>query len=380
MIRKYLYYFIKKSSEKSHRTYYHSYYKEYIARCEASSDRKPASVMRREMKALGKYWNCDPVQYYRYAFWHRECPLTLEQMKSYIPDFYAYYLMFPQSFRDRNVLCEDKRLMYSINAGLGIAQPVELFSTRDGVFYDSQLDPLTIDKAQRHIAECGARRLFVKPTFGVGGKGIEAFDLSENGAYLNCKTREPLDEAVLAKLAAEDHIVQIGLEQHPTMNAIYPDAVNTFRIVTECDDKGRARVLLSLLRMGSGGGHIDNASSGGIYIGVDPETGVLGATALRDDRSEHTHHPDTGFRFEGYAVPMWKELAAFACTVAAKYREIRYVGWDVAYTVNGPVIIEGNNGPSIEILQDHYGGLRDRFGIGDPRSLWFCENYSLKNS
>lgn len=87
------------------------------------------------------------MQYYRYGFWHKECPLNMEQMKNYLPDFCAYYLLFPLSFRDRNALCEDKRLMYSLNAGLGIPQPHELFNTRDGAFFDSRLDSLALAKS-----------------------------------------------------------------------------------------------------------------------------------------------------------------------------------------------------------------------------------------
>lgn len=378
MIKKYLYYFIKKSSERAHRAYYTDYYKEYVARCEASPERKPAAVMRREMKALQKYWGCQPYQYYRYKLWHRECPLTIEQMKSYLPDFFAYYLFFPISFRERNVLCEDKRLMSSINEGLGIAQPREVFNTRDGNYFDARLNPLTLEGVRQCIDASSAAQLFAKPTFGVGGKGIRIFE-RQGDTYVDCTTHEPLDAKVITALAAEDYVVQEGLVQHPLLNAIYPHAVNTFRMVTECDGKGNARVIMSLLRMGSGGIRLDNASLGGIYLRVDPETGVLGKSALRTDNSEVTIHPDTGFRFEGYQIPVWEELKEFACSVALKYRELRYVGWDVAYTVDGPAIIEGNNGPGVSILQDHYGGLREILGIDNPRKYWFREDYTLKN-
>lgn len=213
----------------------------------------------------------------------------------------------------------------------------------------------------------------------MGGKGIRVFERADAG-YADCKTHEPLTDELLASLSASDHIVQEGLMQHPLMNAIYPTAINTFRLVTECDGQGDAHVLLALLRMGSGGGHIDNASSGGLYIRVDPQTGTLGDLALREDHTQYATHPDTGFHFSGYQVPVWDELKAVACATALKYRELRYVSWDVAYTADGPAIIEGNNGPSIEILQDHYGGLRELFGIDDPRSLWLRKDYTLRNT
>lgn len=378
MIRKYLYYLVKKASERAHRPYYRTYYKKYIDACNASSERKPDRVMRREMRALKRYWGCMPTQYYRYKFWHRECPLSLEQMKSYIPDFFAFYLMYPLSFRDRNILCEDKRLMYGLNNGLGIPQPREVFNTRDGGVFDGELNPITPAQAMERVAACRAERIFLKPTFGVGGRGIRVFERS-GGGYTDIRSGEPLDAGLLAALAAEDYLAEEGVVQHPVLDAIYPHSVNTFRIVTECDGKRQAKVLLALLRMGSGGSCVDNASSGGLYIRVDPATGVLGDAALRDDHTAYTEHPDTGFRFASYRIPMWEELTAFACSIALKYREMRYVGWDIACTEAGPVVIEGNNGPGMGIVQDHYGGLRDTFGIDCPRRYWFREDFTLRN-
>lgn len=378
MIRKLLYYLVKKASERAHRPYYRTYYKSYIDACNASPERKPDRVMRREMRALKRYWGCMPTQYYRYKFWHRACPLTLEEMKRYIPDFFAFYLLYPLSFRDRNILCEDKRLMHRLNRGLGIPQPREVFNTRDGGLFDEELNPITPAEAMARVGACRAERLFFKPTFGVGGRGIRVFQRTNDG-FVEAASGERLTAELLTTLAADDYLAQEGIVQHPLLDAIYPHAINTFRIVTECDGHAQAKVLLAVLRMGSGGGHVDNASSGGLYVRVDPATGVLGEKALRFDQTAVTEHPDTGFRFGGYRIPMWEELAAFACSLALKYRELRYVGWDIACSEQGPVLIEGNNGPGMSIVQDTYGGLRDTFGIDNPRRYWFRADFTLRN-
>jgi D-alanine-D-alanine ligase-like ATP-grasp enzyme len=36
---------------------------------------------------------------------------------------------------------------------------------------------------------------------------------------------------------------------------------------------------------------------------------------------------------------------------AKKIPEVRYIGWDVAFTENGPVIVEGNEYPGYGLLQ-----------------------------
>jgi len=377
--QQYLYCFIKRRSERSHRAYYRAYYRPYLEAARTCGCRKPEAVIRRECRRLAEYWHVDPVHYYRYGFYRSDCPLTLAQMEEYIPDFFAYYLFYPRSFKDRNALCEDKQLMYAVNAGLGIRQPRTLFFLRDGRILSERLDPLRPQEYAQAIAECRAGKIFVKPTFGVGGKGIAVFNRTADGRMAETASGRTFDAECLEAFAAEgDYTVQEGVRQHEAMNAVYPDAVNTLRVITDCVG-GRARVLLALLRMGCGGRQIDNASSGGLYVKVDVAAGRLVGRAIADTRETFEAHPATGFRFDGAPVPAWRDIEAFAVGVAEKYAPIRYVGWDIALSEEGPLLIEGNNGPSIEIVQDLYGGVKSLFGIEQPDVYWYASNYSLKN-
>ena len=49
----------------------------------------------------------------------------------------------------------------------------------------------------------------------------------------------------------------------------------------------------------------------------------------------------------------------------AKIPQVRYIGWDIAFSVNGPVIVEGNEYPGFGVLQfyklkdSHEGHLKD---------------------
>ena len=76
---------------------------------------------------------------------------------------------------------------------------------------------------------------------------------------------------------------------------------------------------------------------------------------------------------------MWDQVREFAISVAEKYAPIKYVGWDVALSEEGPLLIEGNNGPSIEITQDLYGGIKKYLDIDCPDDYWYSDKYSLKN-
>lgn len=123
MLKKYLYFFIKKSSERQHRAYYRDYYRAEYAEFERCADKKSPARIRREMRCLQRYWKTYPFQYIRYRLYGKGLSAFDEQMKAYIPDYFAYFLFYPQSFNERNVLCEDKRLLRRCAGGMGSTIP-----------------------------------------------------------------------------------------------------------------------------------------------------------------------------------------------------------------------------------------------------------------
>lgn len=377
MIKKHLYYFIKKNSEKSHRKYYSGYYAKEIKEFENCNCKKDKSLIKAEMKALKKFWKVYPFHYYRYRFYRKDCPLTLEQMKNYIPDFFAYYIMYPRSFKERNSLCEDKNLFSAICRGYNINQPELLYSVSKGVITDTSGNTKTITGLISSLKENSTAKLFFKPTYGVGGKGIIIFE-KKDGDFYNMEDNSKLSEKFIESIFPFDYIIQAGLIPAEIMKGIYPDSVNTFRIITRCRDN-KPEILFTILRIGQNGSPVDNASSGGMYIKIDKETGELDEYAVSFSGEKHTSHPNTGFVFSNYKLPFWEEIIKFAGHLALCFKEIEYVGWDIAYTNNGPAVIEANNGPDISLLQDCYGGVRKELGIDSPSKMWYSNNYALKD-
>ena len=133
-----------------------------------------------------------------------------------------------------------------------------------------------------------------------------------------------------------------NIEQHPALKKLYPNAVNSMRIITVLDKQGEAHVLYIVQKMGLGGSIIDNNC---LFTPVDPETGEIMYPAHSGDTLKgiiYTEHPDTHVKLQGYVIPYVKQ-AVQMCLEAAKITpQIRYVGWDVATMPNGPAIIEGN--------------------------------------
>jgi hypothetical protein len=347
--------------------------------------RKPAAQMKRELNTLHRYWGCYPFQYYRFDFYKQDCPLTVEEMKKYVPLFFLHYLYFPLSYKDYGMLCEDKLLTYAMLKAYDVPQPRLLFCFDHNMFFDSNNNPISQTEADALINASPTNTLFVKPRFGSEGKGIAIFNKC-NGAFAD-EHNTALDHSFFLNNAKNKsipgrdtsgfYIVQESLSQHDELNRIYPQAINTYRAITECIN-GEARMLYCVVRMGSGGRQIDNASAGGIFVRIDLDTGELFDSAQAFDQSQCTTHPDTGFVFKGARMETWAETKAFTVNAALKFRDIRYLGWDIAVTKDGPSVIEFNNKPDMAGIQDSYGGIRDDLKI-NPKDWWYQSNFTIKN-
>ena len=374
-IKEYLFFYWKRASEKQSHAYFDDHFKDDIQRFKNSTEKKDQKQIDYEIKTLKKYWGCYPYQYFRYDLFRKDNNLTIEELKKYVPNFFAYNLFFPRSFFDYGILCEDKGLTYSILKAYNIAQPVVLFRFEKKKFYNEENAEIDSKKVNEIINKSTAKKIFIKPSFGLGGLGIFVFKRSDNH-FIN-ENNIVLDDKFFTENIKEGfYIIQEGIEQHEEMNKIYSHSVNTLRIFTDCVD-GEARIMYSLIRMGQGGKQVDNTSSGGLYTKFNPENGKMEDFAFSHNRIVFDSHPDTGFAFKDSYIYNWEETKKFILETTKKFREIRYLGWDVAITKQGPMIIEINNGPGIELVQDFYNGIRDDLKI-IPEKWWYNRKYTLK--
>ncbi len=137
-------------------------------------------------------------------------------------------------------------------------------------------------------------------------------------------------------------ILEDNIEQHPALKKLYPNAVNSMRFITVLDKDGEPHLLYIVQKMGMGGSIIDNNC---LFTPVDPETGIMKYPAHSGDTLKgiiYEEHPDTHIKIQGYQIPFVKEAVHMVLEAAKVTPQIRYVGWDVATTPNGPAIIEGN--------------------------------------
>ena len=115
-----------------------------------------------------------------------------------------------------------------------------------------------------------------------------------------------------------------------------------------------------VLRMGRSGCLVDNAGQGGIFAAIDVKTGVTFAAA-DESRNRYFIHPDSHKELIGFVVPRWEEACALAKSLSYRLPEAGFVGWDLALTDDGWVMVEGNAYPLI-IYQIALGkGIRGEF-------------------
>ena len=231
------------------------------------------------------------------------------------------------------------------------------------------MERLTIDQVQYELIQNNPEKLFVKPAGGYGGKGIHIFHKKDPGYYVTEDTVS-FDQNFLDTIGKDqDYIVQYGITQHREISEIYPESVNTFRIITE-NKNGGARVVCAMLRKGRAHKEVENVSSGGICVNIDISNGKLGDYVMSYDEEKIAKHPDTHVAFSDITISQWDKIRKFATVSASKMPFLTFLGWDIALTPDGPVAIEINRTPAVDIMEMVSGGLREAFRIENPDYYW----------
>ncbi len=202
---------------------------------------------------------------------------------------------------------------------------------------------------------------FAKPSTGSAGTGV--FKVKKSGLEFSVMNDRGSSVNLLPDLN-ERHILQVQVEQDPTMNSIFPGSLNSVRVLTMLTKNGQAIVISALARFGSGSAEIDNWSAGGIAVGLDSGKGSMVRTGFNKKGQQFTAHPDTGIVFEGHPIPRWQEIHDFSCRIQSAFPYYRLIGLDIAIGIDGPVLIEINAYPDFVGQEQCAGPL-----LRDPRIL-----------
>ncbi len=122
------------------------------------------------------------------------------------------------------------------------------------------------------------------------------------------------------------------IDRHSEMERFCGDSVAVIRVVTACD-----RVVFACLNS------VYNKVS--LTAPIDEETGVITSSALDSKNGMYHRHPITKGRFEGFKIPLWREVVAFAENAARVLSSVNYCGWDIAVLPDRVELIDATHFP-----------------------------------
>lgn len=259
-------------------------------------------------------FGCMFDEYFLYGYPH----LNVDGRASFITDKIRWDYYARMNLDENKILFNDKKMAYDIFKKYYKRDLIEVKTDADAQAFYTFI--------QQHP------RFIVKPIAGSGGSGI----------YITNADEYDDKAALLAKLLEKGAVVLEELiQQSPEMAVLHPSSLNTVRIPT-LKLKDRVVVFRPFLRMGLGNSVVDNAAQGGIFMAVDASTGICVGEGVDEFGNRYLRHTDTNVILPGFQIPKWEEAVATVTELAQIVEGNHYVGWDMALTDNGWVMVEGN--------------------------------------
>lgn len=247
---------------------------------------------------------------------------------------------------------EAKRIL--IPLGVPMAKTYGILRTRDGV------------GALRKWMKTHDR-FVLKPASGHGGEGILIVHGKRGDVYdtgLGSLTARQIEAHALAILAGDyggDHrdaaVLEELLEPHEALKELSPIGLSDIRVISF-----RGYPAMAMLRIPTrASGGKANLHLGALAAGVRLSTGTIIHCVSRGEPQRH--HPDTGELMVGRTVPFWDEILELAAE-AQRMSGLGFVGVDVTVDARrGPIVMEVNRRPGLEIQNANAAGLLRRLRI-----------------
>jgi len=261
------------------------------------------------------------------------------------------HYIYPNNQRCDYPLADDKLETKKLLEKLGVPHPATYQSYR--YFYQLRQLGSDLDAFDKFV---------IKPASGHGGNGIKVIvDKDSDGWYdANGKCnnldaiRKHIYDIVFGVYSFDLHdtaIIEQLIIQHQSISHISPFGLADVRVIT-C----RHEPVLAMLRVPTkASGGKSNLHQGAIGVGVRIDDGVS-INAIMNGQLVSAH-PDTGIGLVNVQIPGWREILEI-CQSVAREMPLKYLGFDIGLSERGPVILELNVRPGIEIQNANMLGMR----------------------
>lgn len=212
-------------------------------------------------------------------------------------------------------------------------------------------------------ALAGAEQIVIKPANGAGGQGIVVLGerLAPGGwrrpsgaAMTAAAVERHLAEIILGSftsMLADRAFVERRIRPHALFHDLWPDGLCDLRVITL-----RAQPVMAMVRVPTRASDgRANLHQGGLGLAIELRRGRTFRAVTRGHAI--THHPESGMPLLDLALPHWAEVLDVARRAAAAV-PLGYLGVDlVVDAVRGPLVLEINARPGLEIQNVHGYGL-----------------------
>lgn len=287
-----------------------------------------------EQYALALTQFVPPEAYYRYAFYEQQ---QRQQALDYLHNHeWASLSNHLNTSACREALV-DKQRFASICAEHGLASvPVFACVTPE--------TPLT---------QLPKQDLFVKPVCGLRARGTAGFTYVRDGVYKRHDDVQYTTEALIHRLneraLKKARLVQPWIKNHAAIADLSPGGLCTVRIITGRWPNGQVDVVVATFKM-----PLENqlTSTYGLDSAIDLATGRLGrGYRYQPTNTGYDVHPSTGAQVTARVLPDWEHTLALVTQAHRVFTGCVLIGWDVALSEDGPLLLEGNTGWDVPTVQ-----------------------------
>ena len=225
--------------------------------------------------------------------------------------------------------------------------------------------------------------LFCKRQRGMGATGTRAFRYKAPNHYVGEDGEEHDLEGVLRILkqaaANTPMLVQPWLRNHPSIADLALDSLITIRVVTCGNERGEPEVTLAMLRLlaklePKWKSLPDEEYAAPINI-VSGEMGLFTGDNFRTSHLRYETHPITGAQINGRVLPEWQAIMNLSIAAHKAFPHRLLIGWDIALTENGPVVLEGNSNLDVMFLQRVHDAPAGRSRLGELMNFHLKDFY-----
>ena len=188
----------------------------------------------------------------------------------------------------------------------------------------------------------------IKPILGEGGASVNAYTKT-NGEIKDglgiLTTAHAIYESIMKNETYDSFIVEERLKNHPYLLKINPsENLHTIRIITLVNSSKQCQILNGHLNIATG--PKITSQQGNLKINISIDDGTLEYGIFFDQKrggfKKITEHPETGINFKEFKLPFWEEIISLSKKAALKFLPLRTLGWDIAITEKGVIILEIN--------------------------------------